>query len=82
MFKVFPNKFNTSINIGFLKDEEIQAQVQLYSGDGKLLHSSDFTFSGYSNDFTIENLEHYPSGKYLLQIKSSKTHFNFNLIKE
>jgi len=82
MFKVFPNKFNTSINISFLKDEELQAQVQFYSGDGKLLHSLDFTFSGYSNNFTILNLANYPSGKYLLQIKSSKNHFNFNLIKE
>ena len=74
--KVFPNPFVEKINISYLGEDQLN--FSLFTVTGKLIYSSELTFSANTK---VVNLKRYPPGFYFIKIKSKTSTFNTKLIK-
>lgn len=80
-FQIYPNYFESEINISKKKSGEIQALVVLYSGDGSVLKVMDFKFKESAGKFRISDLDALPSGNYVLQVHADDVSESHHLIK-
>jgi hypothetical protein len=81
-FKVFPNHFDHHIQLQYSKKERVQAEVFLYSGKGSLLRREKVEFTNLNNEYTLEELQNYPTGNYVLQIITRDDIISLHLIKK
>ncbi len=69
-FKVYPNPAVFDTNIVLTSEVAAVAELQLFTLDGKLMHSQDMTITEGFNKFPMD-VSNFPSGNYLLKVQSS-----------
>ncbi|MBA7545560.1 hypothetical protein ES705_37929 [subsurface metagenome] len=69
---VYPNPFQTSINLALHLEEESQVSINLISLSGKLIYSEELyiTTSGFFN--RVLNISQLPDGLYVLEVVTNK----------
>jgi len=73
-FKLYPNPANTTLNLGNLQQN---AQISIFSMDGKLMKQQDITTS----ESNI-NIEDFPKGVYLLKVNNKEVNMVQKFIKQ
>ncbi|SFT84271.1 Por secretion system C-terminal sorting domain-containing protein [Algoriphagus locisalis] len=81
-FGVFPNTFENHIDIRKESQDDLKANIALYSGDGSALKLVDFEFTDLKSDFRITDLDGLPAGNYVLRVYFNGKNETHHLIKQ
>ena len=69
--KIYPNPTTTILNINILDSEISRADIQIFSLDGRLMWQSQTPISGTKEANISTNMAEYPSGMYVVKVKTN-----------
>ena len=69
--KIYPNPTATILNINVLDSEISRADIQIFSLDGRLMWQSQTPILGAKETNISTNMAEYPSGMYVVKVKTN-----------
>ena len=79
---VYPNPFTHSVRITIQSEMNESAVLVLTDLMGQQLRTKPVQLARGSNQFSLEGLDHFPSGSYLLKVTSSSGTQTFKLLRQ
>ena len=79
---VYPNPFTHSVRVTIQSEMNERAVLVLTDLMGQQLRTKPVQLARGSNQFSLEGLDHFPSGSYLLKVTSSSGTQTFKLLRQ